>query len=153
MEFSGNAFLDVYKGNIGTLRDIASRHDAAYHVMMSDIYSKARCVHIGWAIKIVTDQMLALVQQVESCQKLRLQNLIWIHSKSEVFIVSLVRESPTSYVMCLLFECNLLILSQSIIGPIPVPSPQLSRQVSLFSSFLFVIGIAPIPPDNGLHLP
>jgi hypothetical protein len=42
MEFSANAYLDVYFGHVNTLNHIAEQREGAYHVMMADIYAQAR---------------------------------------------------------------------------------------------------------------
>jgi Domain of unknown function (DUF6532) len=42
-EFSANQYLDVYNGHTRTLNHILDRRPGAYHVMMADIYSLARC--------------------------------------------------------------------------------------------------------------
>jgi len=41
-EFSVNAFTDVYQGNLGTLEFIQVNRQGAFHVMMANIYSRAR---------------------------------------------------------------------------------------------------------------
>ncbi|KAN0132250.1 hypothetical protein V8E53_010016 [Lactarius tabidus] len=41
MEFSANAYLDVYFGHVNTLNHIAEQWEGAYHVMMADIYARA----------------------------------------------------------------------------------------------------------------
>ena len=45
-EFSLTAFIDVYNGHIGTFRDIANKHNTAFHLIMCDIYTKARCAYV-----------------------------------------------------------------------------------------------------------
>lgn len=42
MEFSANAYLNVYLGHINTLNHIAEQWEGAYHMMMADIYAQAR---------------------------------------------------------------------------------------------------------------
>ena len=42
VEFSANAYLDVYLGHINTLQLIQQKQGNAYHTIMADIYSKAR---------------------------------------------------------------------------------------------------------------
>jgi hypothetical protein len=42
MDFSANAYLDVYQGHIDTFHYIQERRPRAFHTMMSDIYSQAR---------------------------------------------------------------------------------------------------------------
>ena len=42
MEFSANAYLDVYLGHVNTLNHIAELQEGAYHIMMADIYTQAR---------------------------------------------------------------------------------------------------------------
>ena len=44
--FSANMFLDVYLGHVNTLMDIEKRNTAAFHRMMSEIYTKAGYVGI-----------------------------------------------------------------------------------------------------------
>jgi len=44
IEFTTGVFIDVYDGNINTLKDIKQRSPNKFHVMMADIYAKARCV-------------------------------------------------------------------------------------------------------------
>ena len=44
MDFSTNAYLDVYQGHIDTFHYIQENRPCALHVMMSDIYSQARLV-------------------------------------------------------------------------------------------------------------
>jgi len=41
-EFSATAYGDVYVGNIGTMESIQVKRQNAFHVMMADIYSRAR---------------------------------------------------------------------------------------------------------------
>jgi hypothetical protein len=38
-EFSTNAYMDTYNGHVGTLNHILKKHECAFHVMMSDIYT------------------------------------------------------------------------------------------------------------------
>jgi hypothetical protein len=42
VEFSANAYLDVYKGHINTFYHILEKHEEAFHAAMSDIYLDAR---------------------------------------------------------------------------------------------------------------
>jgi hypothetical protein len=42
VEFSANAFLDVYNGHINTFTHIRENREEAYHGMMGDIYRLAR---------------------------------------------------------------------------------------------------------------
>lgn len=42
MDFSANAFLDVYDGHINTFQHIQKHRNKAFHIMMEDIYSQAR---------------------------------------------------------------------------------------------------------------
>ena len=42
MEFSANAYFDVYQGHIGTFNNVQEHRDSAFHVMMGDIYAQAR---------------------------------------------------------------------------------------------------------------
>ncbi|KAI9430135.1 hypothetical protein BJY52DRAFT_1232478, partial [Lactarius psammicola] len=40
-EFSANAYLDVYHGNVNTLTHIRENREGAFHLMMADIYRQA----------------------------------------------------------------------------------------------------------------
>jgi Domain of unknown function (DUF6532) len=40
-EFSANAYLDVYQGHMNTLKHIREKREGAFHIMMTDIYTKA----------------------------------------------------------------------------------------------------------------
>ena len=40
-EFSSNAYIDVYQGHVNTLKHILEKRPGAFHLMMSDIYTKA----------------------------------------------------------------------------------------------------------------
>ena len=42
MEFSANTYLDVYNGHVNTLKHIQEHRAGAFHLMMVDIYAKAR---------------------------------------------------------------------------------------------------------------
>jgi hypothetical protein len=42
LEFSANAYMDVYLGHVGTFKHILEQRERAFHVMMSHIYSRAR---------------------------------------------------------------------------------------------------------------
>jgi hypothetical protein len=42
MEFSTNAFLDVYQGHVDTLNYILNQRTTAFHVMMGDIFNLAQ---------------------------------------------------------------------------------------------------------------
>ena len=41
-EFSANAYLDVYIGHVNTLKHIQDHHPGTFHLMMADIYIKAK---------------------------------------------------------------------------------------------------------------
>jgi hypothetical protein len=41
IEFSANAFYDVYDGHVNTFEHIRQNREDAFHVMMSDIYTQA----------------------------------------------------------------------------------------------------------------
>ena len=41
-EFSANAYLDVYNGHVNTLKHIQDHRAGAFHLMMVDIYTKAK---------------------------------------------------------------------------------------------------------------
>ena len=43
-EFSANAYLDVYLGHVNTLKHIQDKRAGAFHLMMADIYKKAKWV-------------------------------------------------------------------------------------------------------------
>ncbi|KAI0252206.1 hypothetical protein BJV78DRAFT_1281786 [Lactifluus subvellereus] len=40
-DFSANTYLDVYQGHVNTFSHIRINRNAAFHVMMTDIYSQA----------------------------------------------------------------------------------------------------------------
>ncbi|KAF8258428.1 hypothetical protein EI94DRAFT_1835042 [Lactarius quietus] len=40
-EFSANAYMDVYAGHVNTLRHIMENREGAFHIMMSDIHTRA----------------------------------------------------------------------------------------------------------------
>ena len=44
IEFSSGAFIDVYDGNLNTLKNLKANHPNKYNVIMSDIYARVRCV-------------------------------------------------------------------------------------------------------------
>jgi uncharacterized protein DUF6532 len=44
IEFSANAYLDVYNGNVETIKRMRMDHEDKFHLMMSDIYLQARLV-------------------------------------------------------------------------------------------------------------
>ena len=44
-DFSANSYLDVYQGHVNSMKQIEVQRSAAFHSMMADIYSKARCVY------------------------------------------------------------------------------------------------------------
>ena len=44
MEFSTSTYLDVYKGHMEIFKFIKENRPSAYHLMMVDIYTQARCV-------------------------------------------------------------------------------------------------------------
>ena len=41
-EFLANAYLDVYNGHVNTLKHIQDHRAGAFHLMMVDIYTKAK---------------------------------------------------------------------------------------------------------------
>ena len=41
-EFLANTYLDVYIGHVNTLKHIRDHHPGAFHLMMADIYIKAK---------------------------------------------------------------------------------------------------------------
>jgi len=42
LEFSTNTYMDVYLGHVGTFKHILGHRERAFHVMMSDIYTRTR---------------------------------------------------------------------------------------------------------------
>jgi hypothetical protein len=44
IDFTTGAYIDVYDGNINTLRNMRAEHPNKYQVMMKDIYAQVRCV-------------------------------------------------------------------------------------------------------------
>jgi hypothetical protein len=44
LDFSTGAYIDAYDGNLNTLKNMEAEHPNKYHIMMSDIYDKVRCV-------------------------------------------------------------------------------------------------------------
>ena len=44
--FSADAFLDVYQGHVNTFRFILEKRPLAFHAMMNDIHTQARCVSV-----------------------------------------------------------------------------------------------------------
>ncbi|KAH9019344.1 hypothetical protein EDB83DRAFT_2320776 [Lactarius deliciosus] len=51
VEFSANAYMDVYLANMNTLQHIRNNRERAFHIMMSDIYTQARrvrCLHLHY---------------------------------------------------------------------------------------------------------
>ena len=42
MEFSSNAYLDVYNGHVHTFQHIRENRSGAFHNIMGDIYAQAR---------------------------------------------------------------------------------------------------------------
>jgi hypothetical protein len=41
VEFSSNAYLDVYNGHVNTFNYIREKRQDAFHIMMCDIYAQA----------------------------------------------------------------------------------------------------------------
>ena len=41
-EFSANTYLDVYNGHVNTLKHIQDHRAGAFHLMMVNIYTKAK---------------------------------------------------------------------------------------------------------------
>ncbi len=41
-EFSTNTFMDVYQGHVDTFNHIERQRNAAFHLMMRDIYAQAK---------------------------------------------------------------------------------------------------------------
>jgi hypothetical protein len=41
-EFSANMFMDVYQGHVDMFNHIREHRNSAFHLMMTDIYSKAK---------------------------------------------------------------------------------------------------------------
>ena len=44
IDFTTGAYIDVYDGNINTLKNMKDQYPNKYHNMMADIYAKVRCV-------------------------------------------------------------------------------------------------------------
>jgi hypothetical protein len=42
--FTADKYSDVYNGHIGTLSNIMAQRPGAFHIMMAELYSLARCV-------------------------------------------------------------------------------------------------------------
>ena len=42
LEFSANAYMDMYQGHVNMFKHILEHREHAFHIMMSDIYSRAR---------------------------------------------------------------------------------------------------------------
>jgi hypothetical protein len=42
MDFTANAYLDVYLGHVNTFDHVRAERSNAFHTMMADIYSQAR---------------------------------------------------------------------------------------------------------------
>jgi hypothetical protein len=57
MGFTANAFLDVYQGHMNTFDHVRAKRGNAFHVMMEDIYSRARRVTKAF-IMVVTNQLI-----------------------------------------------------------------------------------------------
>jgi len=57
MEFSSNAFQDVYNGHVNTFRHILENREDAYHLMMSDLYSQAISARIGFSAAIANIEL------------------------------------------------------------------------------------------------
>ncbi|KAI9429942.1 hypothetical protein BJY52DRAFT_1200336 [Lactarius psammicola] len=49
MEFSANAYMDVYLGHVNTFNHILENREGAFHTMMSDIYTRASAPTTGTA--------------------------------------------------------------------------------------------------------
>ena len=47
INFTMDVWLDMYNGNLNTLRDLQENHSIKFHVIMSDIYIKVRCIVLG----------------------------------------------------------------------------------------------------------
>ena len=55
--FTANVYVDVYNGHIGTLNNLRAERPAAFHVIMADLYTLARCLS-QIIIMIIADQLL-----------------------------------------------------------------------------------------------
>jgi len=44
MDFTTSGYVDVYNGNVNTLKNMLAQYPGKYHTMMSDIYAIVRCV-------------------------------------------------------------------------------------------------------------
>ena len=57
VEFTVNPFLDVYTGHVNTLKHVLDRKEEAYHMLMQNIYTLARCVVVLSGKFSTADQM------------------------------------------------------------------------------------------------
>ena len=62
MEFSANAFFDVYEGHANTFRHVWENREGAYHIMMVDIYRQARWV-LAPIVVVTADKCIYAVQR------------------------------------------------------------------------------------------
>ncbi len=44
-EFLANTYMDIYKGHVRTFNYIKRVRESLFHLMMADLYTKARCVN------------------------------------------------------------------------------------------------------------
>jgi hypothetical protein len=47
-DFTTGTHIDVYDGNINTLKNMQLQHPNKYHTMMADIYAKVRCAQYSF---------------------------------------------------------------------------------------------------------
>jgi len=55
IEFSANAFLDVYNGHINTFNHIRNNREGAFHTMMTDIYTRASSAAIEPSANLIAE--------------------------------------------------------------------------------------------------
>jgi len=44
LDFTIGRYIDVYDGNLNTLKNMQAKYPNKYHMMMTDIYTQVRCV-------------------------------------------------------------------------------------------------------------
>ena len=60
-DFTTGAYIDVYDGNVNTLKNMRHHHPNKYNTMMADIYDKVRCVLVRFIFDI-SQYLLAFIQ-------------------------------------------------------------------------------------------